>query len=304
MAIDSGAIRRFAFESPDLTFPSTAVPPVASFDAAFDKWRFACLLEQHRLSHPVTRLSTADRSFAATIDAMAFPVLLKPRRGGNGEGITRFHTPEELLAHLRDHPQACGTSIVQNEIAGRDVDCSVLCERGKVLAHTIQRGLTQPSDRFRPSGAVEFVQHDGVLRMVTQLMSVLNWSGVAHVDLRENIESGRIDIIEVNPRFWGSVLGSLHAGVNFPQLIALTALGLPCPPFSYRSCRYASAATAVKTWLHTEIAECRNWFGIGETALIHSLTDPGPQLVEWLSQCRGLAGSFNPKVRETPGTQN
>jgi D-aspartate ligase len=305
MAIDSGAIRRLAFESPALPFLSTPVPSVVSFDTAYDKWQLACLLEQSDLPHPETRLCTADRSFMATIGAMRFPVLLKPRRGGNGVGITRFRTPEELLAHLRDHPSACLNTIVQNEIAGRDVDCSVLCENGKVLAHTIQRGLTEPSDCFRPSGAVEFVEHDGVLRLVTQLMSVLNWSGVAHIDLRENLQSGQVDVIEVNPRFWGSVLGSLHAGVNFPQLIALTALGLPHPQLTYRSCRYASGSTAVRTWLRTEIADCRSWFGIGETALIHSITDPGPQIAEWLSRCgMHLSGSFDAKVRETPGARN
>jgi len=118
------------------------------------------------------------------------------------------------------------------------------------------------------------------------LMAALRWSGVAHVDLREHAATGRIDVIEVNPRFWGSLLGSLHAGVNFPQLTALSALGVPLPAVDYRHCRYASGTFALKAWLRAAVTGRASDVGFRETPLVHAIADPGPHIVEMIDRCR------------------
>lgn len=287
MAVDERAIRGFAYRSPGLPFRSSPIPSLVQFDAAHDKWQLARLLSAHRLPHPATHLTGSDDA-AAAAETMRFPVLIKPRRGGNGIGITRLHSADALLRHVERHPSASATTIVQEEIPGRDIDCSVLCKEGEVLAHTIQRALSHAPDRFQPSSGVEFVAHDEVLRVVTRLMAVLRWNGVAHVDLREHAATGRVDVIEVNPRFWGSLLGSLHAGVNFPQFTALAALGMPLPAVDYRHCRYASGTFAVKTWLRTAVTGRASGVGLRETPLVHALADPGPHIVEMVDRCRSL----------------
>jgi len=283
MAVDENALRALAYGSPGLPFRSTPVPPAVEFDAAHDKWHLARVLSEHRLPHPLTHLTG---STDAPAQPMRFPVLLKPRRGSNGIGITRLHSADALARYVERHPRAIATTILQEEVPGRDIDCSVLCQDGEVLAHTIQRALSPARDRFQPSAGVEFVAHDEVLRVVRRLMAALSWSGVAHVDLREHAATGRIDVIEVNPRFWGSLLGSLHAGVNFPQLTALSALGVPLPAVDYRHCRYASGTFALKAWLRAAVTGRASDVGFRETPLVHAIADPGPHIVEMIDRCR------------------
>ena len=289
MAVDESAIRVLAHRSGGVPFRTPPIPSAVHFDAAHDKWQLARVLSAHGLPHPATHLTGSEEAAAAGAEAARIPVLLKPRRGSNGVGIVRFDTANAFIRYVERHPEVSGTTIVQEEIAGGDVDCSVLCKDGEVLAHTIQRATSPAPNRFQPSRAVEFVAHDEVLRVVKRLMAALSWNGVAHVDLREHPSTGRVEIIEVNPRFWGSLLGSLHAGVNFPHLAALTALGAPHPEIVYRGCRYASGTYAARAWLKTAMTGRPSGVGLRESPFVHALTDPGPHIVEMIDRCRAYA---------------
>jgi predicted ATP-grasp superfamily ATP-dependent carboligase len=289
VAVGAPAIQQIGRDPRMRGLPVTAVPSSSSFDTADDKWRFACFAAERQLPHPETALCSAAQAFEDRMHDMRFPVLIKPRLGGNGAGIRRFDHRLELSTYLAAHPQALGRTIVQTEVSGYDVDCSVLCEHGEVLAHTIQTDFANDSAQFRPSGGVEFIAHDGVLRVVRRLMAALEWNGVAHIDLRCDSRTGEVEIIEINPRFWGSLLGSLHAGVNFPHLACLTSLGLAWPPMAARETRYVAGGTALRRWSHGRIGRRRAGFAFGDTVFAHMVKDPMAHVLEVLAKTGGTA---------------
>jgi len=290
VAVGSPAIRRIGRDPRMSGLPLAPIPPASSFDIADDKWRLACFVKQREFPHPATVLCSATQAFEDRIRVMQFPALIKPRHGGNGAGIRRFEHPSELSNYLEAHPQEIGRSIVQTEIRGYDVDCSVLCERGKVLAYTIQTDFSNDSAQFRPSGGIEFIPHEGVIGIVRRLMAALEWSGVAHVDLRCDARTGDVAIIEINPRFWGSLLGSLHAGVNFPHLACLAALGSPSPATAVQRIRYVAGGTALRLWLQGGTHGRRAGFAFTDTVFPHALKDPMPHVIEALAKTAGTAG--------------
>jgi phosphoribosylaminoimidazole carboxylase (NCAIR synthetase) len=256
------------------------LPSVDSLRVACDKWDMAQFLAARRFPHPRSVLCVDDANCRAQLRALDFPVLLKPRVGGNGAGIERFTDPDSLLAHLTTHPKRWGTTLAQRLVAGHDIDCSVLCVQGRVIAHTIQRGFT-PTVGFRPPGGIEFTQHEGVLRVVRDLMRALNWNGVAHVDLRQSAETGAISIIEINPRFWGSVIGSRHAGINFPHLACVAGLGRTFEYPAFRRCRYVAGNTAVRFWSRGQLGTRIAGFTIADTVFRYALSDPLSSALEW-----------------------
>ena len=77
-------------------------------------------------------------------------------------------------------------------------------------------------------------------------MKTLNYSGVAHVDLRFDQNDGEFKVIEVNTRFWGSLDASLFAGVNFPYLYALVSLNETFERPNYDFIEYSSLAGVYK----------------------------------------------------------
>jgi predicted ATP-grasp superfamily ATP-dependent carboligase len=252
------------------------VPPVEAFDLVVDKGRLAAFLAERGIPHPATLPCSGDDAFEEAVADLVFPLLLKPVRGGDSGNIRRFETRAALRAFFRTKVYPRGTFIVQHFVPGFDIDCSVLCREGEVLAHTIQKGLIPRRRPFAPAAGIVFVEHEGVLAVVRRLMRALQWSGVAHVDLRCDPE-GRVWVIEVNPRYWGSLLGSLAAGVNFPLLACRSALGRPFAPPAYRPVRYVTAGAALRTWRRP--GRLRPALAWAETEWRFILADPLPEAV-------------------------
>jgi predicted ATP-grasp superfamily ATP-dependent carboligase len=163
---------------------------------------------------------------------------------------------------------------VQEFVQGFDIDCSVLCEQGEILAYTIQKGIVRSTKPFAPPAAIEFVHDQGVLDSITRLVSSVSWSGVANFDLVFDGQTNEAKVLEANPRYWRSLHGSLQAGVNFPYLACLAGCGLSFNRPEYRHVRYAGPASAVRLilqkWLGNE-----SWIsGFAESGVLHILRDP------------------------------
>jgi len=60
------------------------------------------------------------------------------------------------------------------------------------------------------------------LKYGLKLLNALNWKGIAMVEFRLEKKSGIPYLLEVNPRFWGSLPLAIKAGFNFPKLLVET----------------------------------------------------------------------------------
>jgi hypothetical protein len=86
-----------------------------------------------------------------------------------------------------------------------------------------------------------------------------------------------VNVIEINPRFWGSLLGSLSAGINFPHLACLAALGQDLPQTRMRHVRFVAGTAAVRLawqrlWNPTKIR-----LHFDKTGISFVLRDPLPE---------------------------
>jgi D-aspartate ligase len=173
--------------------------------------------------------------------------------------------------------------VVQPLIDGYDIDCSVLCENGRIVAYTIQRGIVSAKVRFRAAVGIEFLYDDRVLHVVEKMMTLLNWSGVAHVDLRYDAGADEIKVIEINARYWGSLLGSLNAGINFPILAVKTAQGESIEKQKFVCSQYFMGKAPLKQLTRGLFGPEKNKVRLRDTSLYYTLKDPMPVLAEiWM----------------------
>lgn len=266
----------------DLLSQFVTVPPSPApdhLDMVSDKWLLTNHLRQHELGHIPTVLCTGDSTFERDLHGLSFPVLLKPRQDlMDGRGIHRFEDEGSIRVFLEGNPEYAGDYVVQSFVRGYDVGCSVLCREGEILAYTIQREVVPSRRPYTPAAVIEFIEDEQVLDLVTRLVSSVGWSGVANIDFRYDEESKQVKVIEFNPRYWGSLLGSLSAGVNFPYLHCLAGFGVPFPRPSYSNIRYVvkEPLKQSQTWRHR--GKHQKGFSLNETQLRDQIVDPLPHV--------------------------
>ena len=258
------------------------LPSPEAYETATDKSRLAAFMQAHNIPAPDTILNVR-HNLKEQLENFRFPVLLKPVEGAGGRGITRYDTAEAVVAAVAALPPG-GKYLIQNCLEGYDIDCNVLYQDGRLMAYSIQKGLVPAVwSVYAPTEAIEFVRSKAVLAVVDDLMTALNWSGVAHIDLRYDSRTDQMRVIEINTRFWLTVVGSaITAEVNFPVLACRAALGQFLRPGPSRLGRYIPLARLLAYRWHKRRGDTPVRFPLREVSIWAMLGDPLPRLFRLL----------------------
>ena len=258
------------------------LPDLDNFDTANNKALLSQHLLRNNIPHPKGYL-VSNMGELNKMDTLNFPVVSKPTIGyDGGKHIHLFKNMDALKIHFKKN-SFLGTHIIQEYIEGYDIDCSVLCKAGEILAYTIQKGIVNNPSDFSPSYAHVFIQEPKLFSVVEKLMKTLNWSGIAHVDLRFDINSQQFKVIEINPRFWLSLEASLHAGVNFPELAHNLAVGQTLTRPKFKACSYYSLK-GLKLKVKQEKSILFRWnFLKTHTGLKFFIRDPVPVIYRFFA---------------------
>jgi predicted ATP-grasp superfamily ATP-dependent carboligase len=200
------------------------LPDLRAFDTCVDKSTLADFLKRHDIPHPPTVVVTTGQVARDTFAALKFPVLAKPRLSSGGVGIRRLETFESLATFLAEQPSD-ERWVVQNLVEGHDLSVNVLCRSGTILAATVQHSIKPSPTPFQLAIGLKFGDNPAAMSVAERLIRELGWSGVANIDMRFDAERQFPLVLELNGRYWLSLLGSLHAGVNFPLLACEMCLG-------------------------------------------------------------------------------
>lgn len=134
--------------------------------------------------------------------------------------------------------------------------------------------LSRPRFPFRLLAVWIFIHHEEALALAEELVNAMHWTGIANIDMVLDERDGCF-LIEMNGRYWTSMLGSYRAGVNFPDLACLDALGSEVPRSGYRDSRFVRGSSRVG-WREA---------GLSKRTLLWRLADPGPVVAEWVRSC-------------------
>ena len=206
---------------------SAKLPPLPSphtLDLVTNKATFADFLDSSAIPHPPTVVVSTRTSARDRLSALRFPVLAKPSCSSGGIGIRRFEDLDSIIGFLAEQPNG-ERWVIQTFIEGHDLAVNVLCRDGRVVAATVQNVIKTSSEPFHPAIGIEFGDHPAAMKIAEALINKLGWSGVANIDMRVDARRKIPMVLEINGRYWLSLLGSLNAGVNFPLLACEMCLG-------------------------------------------------------------------------------
>jgi carbamoyl-phosphate synthase large subunit len=158
-----------------------------------------------------------------TFDPLApeLPVIVKPRSGSGSRGIRLLGAREQLSALERD-----GTLLVQEHLPGPEYSLDVLASaEGEVLA-VVPRARLKVDSGIAITGRT---LHDPVLEEFGAAVArLIDLTTVANVQAKEAAD-GTPALLEVNPRFPGTMPLTIAAGIDMPSLAVGEALGAPPP---------------------------------------------------------------------------
>ena len=223
---------------------AVAAPSFEAFDLSCDKWRLLQRASRCGIPIPRTHLVEGLAGLMAVLPRTTYPAVVKPVRsrtltthGWIGAGVQYASCEQDLLKlyrttdHLAHHP-----SLIQERIVGPGTGLFVLCERGQVHTAFAHRRLREKP----PSGGVSVLSESiavdpRLLAQAARLLGGLGWHGVAMLEYKQDRRTGRLVLMEVNGRFWGSLQLAVDAGVDFPFLSYQLAAGQALePPAAYR----------------------------------------------------------------------
>ncbi len=101
--------------------------------------------------------------------------------------------------------------------------------------------------------------------------------------MRYDERDNHLYLIEMNPRFWGSLTASVRAGTNFPDLICTYALSGTLGKSHQDSIRFASSKMIAKCVLQQRLG-AEPPLRIAEMVTADSFSDPGLELLSLLCQ--------------------
>jgi len=268
-----------------------AAVPFGDFETvarANDKGQMAELAEEIDVPAPRT-IPIADVGQA--LDAgFEYPFVVKARRGAASNAVwylERDQDLERVQAELEKVRKGWGADerkiffdpyhlIAQEYIPGDVQDVCLLADHGEVRALLTQKRVKTVSLKGG-AGIMNITTDIPVLKdQATRLVEKLGYHGPAQIEFKHDPRDGSYKLLEMNAKFWGTLALSIEAGINFPYLAVLLALGIPFKDqFDYR-------VGLIHRWRfpHEIIAwakERRN--GAKFSSLLHS--PPGKVKTDW-----------------------
>jgi carbamoyl-phosphate synthase large subunit len=189
------------------------LPAPEIVDALADKWLAHLLFEESGIGSPPTWLPDA------LPEDLAFPVLVKARRGFGSRGIYRCRDRRELEFFLE---YAADDSMVQACCAGEEFSIDLFCDLDSRCLNAVPRTMIESKGGESIKGRT--IRDAALIEVGRHVSETLGLVGPANVQcFRE--PDGTHRVTDINPRFGGGFPLPTAAGSRFPELALALAAG-------------------------------------------------------------------------------
>jgi carbamoyl-phosphate synthase large subunit len=203
----------------------------------FATWKFC---RHNRINTPETFVDERKMWRALKDQSIAFPLMVKPRRGQGSVGLHVVHSEAELAAALvllRSQVSRFGDNnlsardgalcvVIQEYVNGDEYGLDVVNDfEGRFRACLVKRKL---GIRAGETDAAESVRNPMLEQLGLTIGRALGHVGILDVDVM--VRAGRPFLLEFNPRFGGHYPFSHIAGANVPAALVAWASGREANP--------------------------------------------------------------------------
>lgn len=227
------------------------LPPAEHVEAMVDKLLFAGLAEKYGMPVPVTVRSEELTSADDALARVTLPCILKPDSRHYGwntselaadrsgtQKVVIAETPDEFRRMFDAVRELSPRFVVQPYIPGGDDHIlsfhGYFNAKGEPLGYFVGKKIRTFPKNNGVSTYLELTHSQEVVDLSLAVLRRMNFVGAIKIDFKKDPVTGKLWILEFNPRFtlWNQ-LGAA-AGLNLPLLAYAEQTGQPCTPqFDY-----------------------------------------------------------------------
>ena len=207
------AVARGRFEAMGVTLP---ISSAECLRLCRDK---QLLLDRVRGQVPVPDYEPLTQEAADRVDS--FPRFVKPRLGAGSRGVAKIERREDLDKQPKD-----GSVMLQEYLPGEEFSVDVYVRRDGIVVGAV------PRERMKIDSGIAVasrtVNSPEIVQAAIRTAEIVGIRGVANVQFKRAAD-GVFKLLEVNPRFPGTLPLTTAAGIDMPRLMADEAMGKPVP---------------------------------------------------------------------------
>ena len=279
-------------------FSKYTIMPLPDYDVlinAIDKAKTLRIAMKNDIPCPETHFINNLSDLEEIKNDLNYPIILKPTRGFGARGVELCESEDELELKSKEVYAIHGPFLVQEYIPhGDELGVYALFNfDSEPRAVTVQKRIRSYPISGGPSTLRESIKNPELVEIAFELLKILKWQGVAMVEFRIDPRDNTPKLMEINPRFWGSLQLSIFSGVDFPYLLyKLVTEGDIEPVMDYKEgvkCRWLLPGDILQFLsAPSKIENLREFCRFRTNYDIISLDDPGPTFGFMLATARYL----------------
>lgn len=216
------------------THTHLALHDADTIERCMDKHQLNSHAESVGLNVPPWWCLDTEEDARRVADEATFPIVIKKRHELDRRplfiaGSARTFLDNRSRWQTKNAPQRFAP-IAQECIEGDGCAFFGLYDHGELKRWFMHRRIREFPAAGGASSCAESAYEQDVFDAGKRLLDSLNWHGVAMVEFKRQRATGQLQLMEVNPKFWGSLDLAIAAGVNFPVETVRLALGEPLEP--------------------------------------------------------------------------
>jgi predicted ATP-grasp superfamily ATP-dependent carboligase len=202
-----------------------------TIECAADKLQMAELARKIAVPVPQTFAPANSDELRNGLHDLAFPVVVKPQNESPGHPPVRYAKNRKELELLLEKFSFSYAEppLVQEFIPGFGCGLFATYQHGVCKRVFMHRRVREYPATGGVSSCAESFYDERLATYGRRMLDALGWHGVAMVEFRCDSRDHEYKLMEINPKFWGSLDLALAAGADFPGDLCQMALGKTLP---------------------------------------------------------------------------
>jgi len=179
-----------------------------------NKAKLAKFAPKHGIRIPESYFPDDLNQARSLADRIGYPCVAKLPMGTGSTGVQVVRSADTLVAFFEQRGAPDNWPFVQEFVGGDLYDVTAVCDRGNLVAHFAFRSPIESQVGGTPPYAFT-VNDPALIEATRQVVRALDWHGAVDFDFLRDA-TGQYLLLELNPRFSGTINFACKMGVDLP----------------------------------------------------------------------------------------